>query len=166
MNFKNTIAALTAALLLLMVGGCSEKNSPDKSDIQESTVSQDSSQSRNEKEKLETTDTPEIPEPDPYDYPYNMDEVRNDLIEYGESLGLYFDEDVTMKNATSIVNNQTKAAVNGKALKNWCRQDIDSIVNIAHYQNVELDRIGFNIIIYDSPNYAGEYIIGIYSETD
>ena len=85
------------------------------------------------------------------------------LLSYGEELGLYFDDSVTMKNATSISNNQTKAAANGAALEKWCKKDLDSVEKLAKYQNIDVEEVGFNIIIYDSPNYDGEYILSLSS---
>ena len=68
-----------------------------------------------------------------------------------------------MKNATSISNNQTKAAANGAALEKWCKKDLDSVEKLAKYQNIDVEEVGFNIIIYDSPNYDGEYILSLSS---
>lgn len=160
---RKVIAVLAAALLIAALPtGCKKENEEASSSEAVQTTAAVS-----EIDKPETADTPDSAEElSPYDFPYDIEQVKLELIEYGEQLGLIYDDSVTMKNATSIVNNNTKAAANGAALERWCKQDIDSIIKIAHYQNVALDRIGFNIVIYDSPSYGGEYIIGIYSETD
>ncbi len=159
---KKFLAAVLAAVMLSAFTACGkDENNAIDTDISVSAASEVNSMN------AATPDSPDKPKKEliPYDYPYDTEKIKADLIGYGEELGLYYDDSVTMQNATSITNNQTKAAANGKALEQWCKKDLDSIEKLAKYQNLDVEEVGFNIIIYDSPNYDGEYIIGIYAQT-
>lgn len=166
--YKKYLALIVAAAMLTAFSGC--KKDSDKTDDKNSTDSQITSvATAQESLAVGTSDTPDSPDKpkkvlSPYDYPYDTEKIKADLIAYGEELGLYYDDTVTMKTATSITNNQTRAAANGKVLEKWCKKDLDSIEKLAAYQNYDIEEIGFNIIVYDSPDYDGEYIIGIYAE--
>lgn len=166
---KKFLSVVLAAVMLTAFSACGkEKNNETESNVIDTDTTVSSAASEVSSKAAATPDTPDKPKKvlTPYDYPYNTEKLKADLISYGEELGLYYDDSVTMKNATSISNNQTKAAANGTALEKWCKNDLDGIEKLAKYQNIDIDEVSFNIIIYDSPNYDGEYIIGIYAQTE
>lgn len=162
---KKLLAAVLAALTLAAFSGC-KKNDRDEVSSSEDTEITSSVAEQSVSPPLEEKETTDMPKKvlSPYDYPYEPDKIQADLISYGEKLGLLFDDEITMMNATSITNNQTRAAATGDVLEKWCKKDIDSIEKLAKYQNVDVGEVSFNVIIYDSPDYSGEYIIGIYAE--
>ena len=164
---KKIFAALLAAAMLTTFSACG-KDKGSSTEMNDSEAVTQVNAAIESKGQAATPDSPDKPKKEliPYDYPYDTEKIKADLIGYGEELGLYYDDSVTMQNATSITNNQTKAAANGKALEQWCKKGLDSIEKLAKYQNLDVEEVGFNIIIYDSPNYDGEYIIGIYAQTE
>ena len=162
---KRNIAVFLAITVLAFSAGCGKN----KDTASETTDTSSSAADESTDTALRTEDTPNTPDKPKksiYDFPYKTDEIRNDLISYGESLGLTYDDELTMRYADSITNNQTRAAANGKALERWCKKDLDNIEKIAKYRDVDEDDVSFNVIIYDSPDYGGEYIIGIYAKTN
>lgn len=167
---KCVISAILCTSIAILATGCSKNNDDEISSEDTSSVVSAATQETVNTEPIDTPDTPDSPDTavkkTPYDYPYEIDKIKEELIAYGESLELYYTDNLTMKKANSVVKIQTRLTENGRTLERWCRNDIDSIVTQALYRNIDLDFVNFNIMITESPTYKGQYTITILSQND
>lgn len=115
---------------------------------------------------FETLDSPDFSQREevisPYKFPYEPDDLKEDLIDYGSSLGLRFNGKLTMQTATSVVKCETRSAVNDKVLETWCKNEIDDIATLAKSSSIPLNEVEFNITVIKSSKYDGEYDITVY----
>lgn len=173
---KKITAIALLAVMVLQLTACGKKDKEEVSSTEE--TSSIVSESPEVKETADTVDTPDILEtldtPDfsqreevisPYEYPYEPDDLKEELIDYGSSIGLSFNGTLTMKTATSVTKCETRSAVNGTVLETWCKSEIDDIATFAKSSNIPLPDVEFNIMVVNSAKYDGEYIITIYSSS-
>lgn len=169
---RKIIVIALAAVMVLPFAACTKKQDSTSS-VSSAAVSSVVSEVA-KPEETETADTPDTPEsPDlsqkeeylsPFEFPYKTIDIKDELEEYGEKKGMIFNGTLTMQDAKSVVKIETRSAVNGRVLEAWCKDEIDGILSLAKSNGLSPADIGFNIAVYESSRYDGEYDITIYSK--
>ena len=171
---RKIIAITLAAVMVLPFSGCLKKKEKDDASSSEDNSSVVSVAEQEKSETPDTLDTPDTPvSPDfsqkeeyisPFEFPYEPSDIKDVLEEYGEEKGLRFNGTLTMQDAKSVTKLETRSAVNGRVLETWCNEEIDDIIALAKNNGLTAFDIEFNIAVYESPRYNGEYDITIYSK--
>lgn len=171
---KRIISILIAALTALTLTACGKEKEEETTSSVEETSS--IAETISSEEPAETQDTPDIADtldsPDfsqreavvsPYTFPYIPDDLKEDLIDYGNSIGLTYNGYLTMQSSTATTKIETRSAVNERVLEAWCKDEIDDVATLAKNNNIPLNEIEFNITVIESAKYDNEYDITLYS---
>lgn len=172
---KRIVLIALAMMMALPIAGCKKKQNNTSSEEVSSVVSEVSEPEKTEepetKDTPDTVDTPESPDLSqkeeyisPFEFPYEIADIKGALEEYGEQKGMTFNGTLTMKDAKSVIKIETRSAVNGRVLEAWCKDEIDDILTLAKNNGLSPNDVNFNIAINESSRYDGEYDITIYSK--
>ncbi len=178
---RKIIAISLLTVMLLSFSACLKKKEdavssvPDTSSVVSSEPAEPiKTDTPDEPDTIDTPDTPDSPEtPDfsqkkeyisPFEFPYEPTDIEDELEEYAEEKGLRFNGTLTMRDAKSVTKVETRSAVNGRILETWCQNEIDDIITLAKNNGLSAYDTEFNVVVYESSRYRGEYDITFYSK--
>lgn len=170
---KRIVLIALAAVLLLPFTACRKKEQNDISPAEDnsSIVSVAEQKQSDVTDESDTPDTPESPDfsqkeeyISPFEFPYEPSDIKDELEDYGTEKGLRFNGTLTMKDAKSVTKVETRGAVNGRVLETWCQNEIDDIITLAKNNGLSPYDVEFNVAVYESSRYDGEYDITFYSK--
>lgn len=100
----------------------------------------------------------------PYARPFDLEAIRNDMIQQGLDAGMNLNEELTIEGTswmfpldTNYYNGTTEESVN--YFMRDCEYAVNAVIDNIYYWGDTPDLYDFNIVILDSPDFEGEFEI-------